>query len=472
MITPVILSGGTGSRLWPLSRSFYPKQLLNLVDEDLTLLQQTVTRCDCADLFSAALVICIQEHRFLVGEQLKEVNAESATIILEPSPRNTAPAIALAALHLAKEDPSALMLVMPADHLINDHDAFLAAAKVARGPAERGGIVTFGIVASKPETAYGYIESDVDASTGIGQVLSFTEKPNRELAEEYLLNSNYYWNGGLFMMSAETYIEELSTHAPDILRAAQKAMASPVQDLDFIRIDDQAFSESPSDSIDYAVMEKTSRAVMVPLDAGWSDVGSWSSLWEVLDKDADGNATQGNVVLNETKNSTVFSQSRLVATLGVEDLVVVETPDAVLVSHQAQSQKVKQIVEYLDNNELTQSEHHRKVYRPWGWYDSIDAGEGFQVKRIQVKPGAKLSKQRHQHRAEHWVVINGVAHVINGQDTITLNKNQSTYIPIGAVHSLHNPSASEILEIIEVQTGSYLGEDDIERFDDIYGRAD
>jgi len=472
MITPVILSGGAGSRLWPLSRSFYPKQLQPLVDQSKTLLQQTALRCAKPEQFSTPIVVCNHEHRFLVGEQLTSVGVENATIILEPVARNTAPAIALAALRLAESNPQGLMLVMPADHLIRDVEAFLSATENAISAAQEGAIVTFGIVPTHAETAYGYIQSEENGPSEIKKVVSFTEKPDQLVAKQYLQAGNYYWNGGLFLMTAATYLQELAKFAPAILEAAAAAMANPSEDLDFLRINDEAFAASPSDSIDYAVMEHTNHAKMVPLDAGWNDVGSWSSLWEVLPKDDHGNATQGEVVAADTRNSTIISQGRLVATLGVQDLVVVETPDAVMVSHQKDSQKVKQLVKQLDQVGSAHSEHHRKVYRPWGWYDSIDAGEGFQVKRIQVKPGARLSTQRHNHRAEHWVVIKGQAEILNGEVSLILEENQSTYIPIGTKHALHNPSADKILEIIEVQTGAYLAEDDIERFEDVYGRVE
>lgn len=468
---PVILSGGVGSRLWPLSRGMYPKQLLPLIDTKLSLLQQTVLRTEGVALNRSAIVICNQEHRFMVGEQLQQLDITDASIILEPSGRNTAPAIALAAFQVAQDAPDDVLLVMPADHVIGDTTGFQAAVSSAKVLAEQGALVTFGIVPTHPETGYGYIRRG-DSVGGDGyQVVEFKEKPNTELAESYVASDDYYWNGGIFMFKASVYLKELKAYAPDVYAACEKAINDAQPDLDFLRVDEDSFACSPSISIDYAVMEKTTAAVVVPLDVGWNDVGSWSALWDVSEKDENGNAITGDVLVHDTKNSHIYSESKLVSAIGVEDLVIVETDDAIMVTHRDQSQGVKEIVEKLKQQDRTQASHHRKVYRPWGWYDSIDAGDRFQVKRIQVNPGARLSVQMHYHRAEHWVVVRGTAEVLNGEETILLKENESTYIPIGQTHALRNPSESQPLEIIEVQSGSYLGEDDIVRFDDNYGRA-
>ncbi len=470
-MTPVILSGGVGSRLWPLSRGMYPKQLLCLIDEKKSMLQQTVLRSLGAASVSRSIVVCNEEHRFMVGEQLNQIDCSNVCILLEPQGRNTAPAIALAAFEVAKENPDEIMLVMPADHVIADTDAFHAAISKASKLAAEGDLVTFGVVPQSAETGYGYIRAGSARSHGGFEVAEFKEKPSEEIAQAYVESGDYYWNGGIFVFTAASYLEELQRFEPEIFECASRAVSQAKNDLDFLRVDEAAFIQSPSISIDYAVMERTKKAKVVPLDAGWNDVGSWSALWDVSNKDENGNAITGDVVLSDTRNSHIYSENKLVSVLGVDNLVVVETDDAVLVADRDSSQNVKNIVNQLESLERTQVSHHRKVYRPWGWYDSIDAGDRFQVKRIQVKPGAKLSVQMHYHRAEHWVVVRGTAEVLNGEQTILLRENESTYIPIGATHALRNPSETQILEIIEVQSGSYFGEDDIVRFEDNYGRA-
>lgn len=465
----VILSGGVGSRLWPLSRGMYPKQLLCLADETLSMLQQTVLRVD--GLAESTLIVCNEQHRFMVGEQLNQINRSNNKIILEPEGRNTAPAIALAAFLVAQTDPNEVMLVMPADHVILDVERFHEAAESASKLAVEGGVVTFGIVPQGPETGYGYIKAGKAVKYGGFSVAEFKEKPALEIAQEYVASGDYYWNGGIFVFTAKAYLEELKMFEPEVYDAVEKSINGATPDLDFIRIDERAFGVSPSVSIDYAIMERTNRANVVPLDAGWSDVGSWSALWDVSKKDVNGNAIKGDVLMSNTRNSHIYSENKLVATVGVENLVIVETDDAILVTHRDESQNVKAVVSQLESMGRKQVSHHRKVYRPWGWFDSIDSGDRFQVKRIQVKPGAKLSVQMHYHRAEHWVVVRGTAEVLNGEETTLLRENESTYIPIGTTHALRNPSETQMLEIIEVQSGSYLGEDDIVRFEDDYGRA-
>ena len=467
MITPVILSGGSGSRLWPLSRTMYPKQFLPL-NSGQTMLQETVARL--SDLTTdAPMVICNEEHRFLAAEQLRSLGVDDASIVLEPVGRNTAPAIALAALSLegaGKADT--VMLVLAADHVIADVDAFTQAVVVAEAEAEKGKLVTFGIVPTEPATGYGYIKASAPGS--VSPVAQFVEKPDLATAQGYVESGQYYWNSGMFMFTAKTYLAELESHRPDMLEACKLAMADTSLDLDFIRVNADAFAACPDDSVDYAVMEKTDQAVVVPMDAGWSDVGSWSALWDVKDKDAQGNVVQGDALLEATANTYVSSQNRLVATVGVDDLIIVDTQDAVLVAHKDKVQDVKSIVNRIKADGRSEANQHREVYRPWGKYDSIDFGDRYQVKRITVKPGAQLSLQKHHHRAEHWIVVSGTAEVRCGEQTLLLSENQSTYIPLGEVHQLKNPGKLP-LELIEVQSGSYLGEDDIVRFEDVYGRA-
>lgn len=449
----------------------YPKQLLCLADDKLSMLQQTALRTDGLTDISTTMVVCNEEHRFMVGEQLQQIGKQCSQIVLEPEGRNTAPAIALAAFMAVKENPNEVMLVMPADHVINDAEGFHTAVNSAVQLAESGSMVTFGIVPQGPETGYGYIKAGTAVDHGGYGVAEFKEKPSLEVARQYVASGDYYWNGGIFVFTAKAYLEELLAFEPEVYKAVEESVASAEPDLDFIRIDEEAFAKSPSISIDYAVMERTKKAKVVPLDVGWSDVGSWSALWDVSDKDDDGNVISGDVLISNTKNSHIYSENKLVSAVGVENLVIVETDDAILVTHRDESQNVKDIVKQLEGLGRTQVSHHRKVYRPWGWYDSIDSGDRFQVKRIQVKPGAKLSVQMHYHRAEHWIVVRGTAEVLNGENTILLRENESTYIPIGTTHALRNPSETQALEIIEVQSGSYLGEDDIVRFEDNYGRA-
>lgn len=468
MLLPVIMAGGSGSRLWPLSRQLNPKQFLALVDEQLSMLQTTICRLDGLDVGLPRL-ICNEKHRFLAAEQLRQLGMEQAGILLEPVGRNTAPAIALAALEAVQEAGDPLLLVLAADHLIQDVNAFHASIRSALPLADDGKLVTFGIVPTHAETGYGYIEKGQALSEGGYAISRFVEKPDLPTAQDYLASGNFFWNSGMFMFRASRYLEELERFQPEILSACRRALAGGTQDLHFTRVDATAFAACPENSIDYAVMEKTAEAVMVPLDAGWSDIGSWSALWSVSAKDAEGNVLKGDVLDHDTRNTYVHADSRLVATVGVEDLVIVETKDAVLVAHKDRVQDVKKIVERIKADDRHEHIIHREVYRPWGVYESIDNGHRYQVKRITVQPGAKLSVQMHHHRAEHWIVVSGTARVTNGDKSYLVTENQSTYIPIGQLHSLENPGVIP-LELIEVQSGSYLGEDDIVRFEDKYGR--
>ncbi|MBK0011819.1 mannose-1-phosphate guanylyltransferase/mannose-6-phosphate isomerase [Stenotrophomonas sp. S41] len=464
-IVPVILSGGSGTRLWPLSREAYPKQFLPLVGDD-TMLQATWKRV--ASIAGAApIVVANQEHRFMAAEQLRECKVLPQALILEPVGRNTAPAIAIAALQALANGNDALLLVLPSDHVVRNEAAFHAAVKQAAIAAEGGKLVTFGIVPTAPETGYGYIKAA--GGEGVRAVDRFVEKPDLATAEQYVASGEYFWNSGMFLFKASRYLKELETLQPAILAACRQALDKAARDNDFIRLDADAFAASPNDSIDYAVMEKTADAAVVPLDAEWNDVGSWSALWEVSDKDADGNACHGDVIALDCKDSYAYG-NRLIAMVGLQDVVVVETDDAVFVGHKDRVQDVKEIVGQIKRDGRSEAAAHRKVYRPWGAYDSIDNGARFQVKRITVKPGATLSLQMHHHRAEHWIVVSGTAEVTRGDEVILLSENQSTYIPLGVTHRLKNPGKLP-LELIEVQSGSYLGEDDIVRFEDQYGRA-
>lgn len=464
-IVPVILSGGSGTRLWPLSREAYPKQFLPLVGGD-TMLQATWKRV--ASIAGAApIVVANQEHRFMAAEQLRESKVIPQALILEPIGRNTAPAIAIAALQALASGDDALLLVLPSDHVVRNEPAFHAAVKQAAQAADAGKLVTFGIVPTAPETGYGYIKAAT--GEGVRAVDRFVEKPDLATAEQYVASGEYFWNSGMFLFKASRYLKELELLQPAILAACRDALDKAARDTDFIRLDAEAFAASPNDSIDYAVMEKTVDAAVVPLDAEWNDVGAWSALWEVSDKDADGNACHGDVIALDCRNSYAYG-NRLIAMVGLEDIVVVETDDAVFVGHKDRVQDVKEIVGQIKREGRSEAAAHRKVYRPWGAYDSIDNGERFQVKRITVKPGATLSLQMHHHRAEHWIVVSGTAEVTRGDDVILLSENQSTYIPLGVTHRLKNPGKLP-LELIEVQSGSYLGEDDIVRFEDQYGRA-
>ncbi|HRP71640.1 MAG TPA: mannose-1-phosphate guanylyltransferase/mannose-6-phosphate isomerase [Luteimonas sp.] len=464
-LQPVLLSGGSGTRLWPLSREAYPKQFLPLAGEE-TMLQETWRRV--APLASRPpIVVANEEHRFLAAEQLRLVGVEHAAIVLEPVGRNTAPAIAAAALQALADGGDPLLLVLPSDHVVRDAEGFRAAVRAAIPAAEAGALVTFGIVPSAPETGFGYIQAA--AGEGVRDVLRFVEKPDAATAQSYLDAGGYYWNSGMFAFRASRYLAELERFRPDILAAVRKAFDAAARDGDFIRLDKDAFAASPSDSIDYAVMEKTADAKVLPVDIGWNDVGSWSALWEVSEQDGDGNAHHGDVIAVDSRNSYAYAR-RLVALVGVDDLVVVETDDAVLVARKDKVQQVKDVVARLKSDQRSHAVLHREVHRPWGSYDSIDQDDGFQVKRIKVKPGARLSLQSHAHRAEHWIVVRGTARVTRDNDVFELHANQSTYIPLGAKHRLENPG-SEMLELIEVQSGSYLGEDDIVRYEDVYGRS-
>jgi len=463
VIKPVIMAGGSGTRLWPLSRASHPKQFLPLMGEK-TMLQQTVERLSGLPT-SESIIICNEEHRFFVAEQLREIDAASK-ILLEPVGRNTAPAIALAALVEKESDP--LLLVLAADHVVADQASFTDAVLTAVPLAEAGKLVTFGIVPLEPHAGYGYIE--VGESLGGAYVVdSFKEKPDVGTAAEYLSHGGYYWNSGMFLFRASRYLEELDNHRSDIAGACELAVRSIHSDLDFIRIDADQFAACPADSIDCAVMEHTSSAVVVPMEAGWSDIGSWSSLWDVCDKDEAGNHVRGDVMLLDVANSYVRADDKLVTLLGLNDVVVVSTKDATLVARKDRVQEVKAFVSQLQCNGRSEWELHREVFRPWGKYDSVDEGVGYKVKRITVNPGAKLSVQMHHHRAEHWVVVSGTAKVTNGNETFLLSENESTFIPVGVVHALENPGDGP-LEIIEVQYGPYLGEDDIVRLEDRYGR--
>lgn len=480
---PVIMAGGSGTRLWPLSRTAFPKQFLSL-GYDETMLQQTVSRLEGLNT-TDPIIITNENHRFLVAEQLRQMG-QSASILLEPVGRNTAPAIALAAFQALgdnKNDPSVapILLILAADHVIKDTAAFQAAVNKLEPAVRDGKFGTLGIVPTEPATGYGYIKAGAEAS-GLFTVEQFVEKPDAETAQSYLDAQCYYWNSGMFMIRADRYLEELKRHQPAMYAACEAAMANTEQDYDFVRIDKEAFIACPDDSIDYALMEPltadsaNSQVVVAPLDAGWSDVGSWSALWDIADKCEDGNSVlhagkgDAETILKDTRNSLISTSDRLVSTLGVDDLVIVDTKDALLVAHRDKVQDVKKIVAQIKEQGGGQHEFHREVYRPWGRYDSIDNGERYQVKRITVKPGAKLSVQMHHHRAEHWIVVSGTASVTNGEKTFLVTENESTYIPIGQVHCLENPGKVD-LEMIEVQSGSYLGEDDIVRFKDVYGRA-
>ena len=463
---PVILSGGSGTRLWPLSREAYPKQFLALAGED-TMLQATWQRV--AELASAApLVVANEDHRFMVAEQLRQVGCTPAAIVLEPVGRNTAPAIAVAALQATADGADPLLLVLPSDHAVRDREGFHRAVRTASAAAGQGRLVTFGIVPTGPETGYGYIKAA--PGDGVRPVERFVEKPDAETARAYVASGEYFWNSGMFLFRASRYLEELERFRPDILAACRRAFAGASRDADFVRLEREAFAASPSDSIDYAVMEKTGAASVLPVDVGWNDVGSWSALWEVAEHDAEGNAHHGDVVALGCRNTYAWTDRRLVALIGLEDVVVVDTDDALLVAHRDRVQEVKDVVAGLKRDGRGEAVLHRKVYRPWGAYDSIDTGERFQVKRITVKPGASLSLQMHHHRAEHWVVVRGTARVTRGDEVLLLTENQSTYIPLGVKHRLENPGKVP-LELIEVQSGSYLGEDDIVRFEDVYGRG-
>lgn len=469
MITPVVLSGGAGTRLWPLSRELYPKQLLALLG-NRTMLQQTALRLEGLDA-SAPVIVCNDSHRFLVAEQLRQLNLKPRAIVLEPFGRNTAPAIALAALAATKagkgEDP--VLLVLPADHVIRDVAAFQKSVRAALPAAEAGRLVTFGIVPHSPETGYGYIRRG-EPEGGVHRIAQFVEKPDAGRAAQFLKSGDYFWNSGMFMFKASRYLEELARHAPEIAKVCRAAFDTAEGDLDFTRIAGKAFAACPSDSIDYAVMEKTADAVVASLDAGWSDVGSWAALHEASELDGDGNVARGDVLIEDSEGCYLYSESRLVAVVGLKDHVVVETKDAVLVAPKDRVQDVKKLVTRLKEQGRYEHSLHREVFRPWGSYDSIENGVRFQVKNLKVNPGASMSLQMHHHRAEHWIVVSGTARITRGDEVFLLEENQSTYIPLGVKHRIENPGKIP-LSIIEVQSGSYLGEDDIVRFEDVYGRS-
>lgn len=473
-LQPVILSGGSGTRLWPLSRRAYPKQFLALVDET-SLLQSTAARLDglggAVEVLAPAIV-CNEAHRFLVAEQLRASGHAAGSILLEPVGRNTAPALTLAALDAAEDDP--VLIVMPADHVVRDGKAFSRAVQAGLPHAAAGKVVTFGIVPDSPQTGFGYIRAGASVDPQTLALDGFVEKPDRATAESYLASGDYLWNSGIFLLRAQRWLELIERMNPEMANAVRQAYEGGQRDLDFYRIDTEAFAAAPADSIDYAVMEPLSRepgnCLVVPLDAGWSDIGAWAALWEVSEHDAAGNAVHGDVMAFDARDNLLHAQHRIVAAVGVSDLIVVETPDAVLVAHKDHAQDVKRITERLDAEGRCESEFHRRVHRPWGSFEGVDMGERFQVKRLTVNPGAALSLQMHHHRAEHWIVVSGSARVTCDDDEFLLTENQSTYIPIGTRHRLENPGVIP-LEIIEVQSGSYLGEDDIVRFEDVYNRA-
>ncbi|MCP1646864.1 mannose-1-phosphate guanylyltransferase/mannose-6-phosphate isomerase [Pseudomonas sp. GD04087] len=467
---PVILSGGSGSRLWPLSRKQYPKQFLALTGEH-TLFQQTLSRLVFEGM-EPPVVVSNQEHRFIVQEQLEELSLKTQSILLEPFGRNTAPAVAIAAMKLMAEGRDELLLILPADHVIEDQRAFQRALALATNAAEKGEMVLFGVPANRPETGYGYIKAGDERGLpdGVIRVERFIEKPDETRAQQFVEDGGYFWNSGMFLFRASRFLEELKKHDADIYDTCLLALERSQHDGELISIDAATFECCPDNSIDYAVMEKTRRACVVPLSAGWNDVGSWSSIWEVHDKDDDGNVTMGDVMVHDSHNCLVHGNGKLVSVIGLEDIVVVETKDAMMIAHKDRVQDVKKVVNQLDAAGRSETQNHCQVYRPWGSYDSVDMGGRFQVKHITVKPGARLSLQMHHHRAEHWIVVSGTAQVTCDDKTFLLTENQSTYIPIASVHRLANPGKIP-LEIIEVQSGSYLGEDDIERLEDVYGRT-
>jgi len=467
MLIPVILSGGTGSRLWPLSRKRYPKQFLSLVNEN-TLLQDTVLRMP--NDASSPVIVCNEDHRFIVAEQLREINFSSNGIILEPLGKNTAPAIAIAAMTLKKIDNDPTLLVVSADHLIEENHNFHKSIDVAKKIADENKMVAIGVKPSNPETGYGYIETDGSEKKDHSTIISFKEKPNLEFAKKYVDSGNYYWNCGIFVFKASVYLKELEQYEPEIFNACKNASLSIQKDSDFIRLNNEEFLKCPDKSIDFAVMEKTNLGVVVPFHGIWSDIGSWESLWSAKSKDSNNNVREGDVILDRVKNSFIHSSNRLVSVQDISDLIIIDTDDALLVSSKKNSQNVKNIVHMIKDQNREEADSHRKVFRPWGYYDSIDFDIGFQVKRICVNPGSKISLQKHKFRSEHWVVVKGIASITCGKKVFELKDNQSTYIPRGEIHRLENKGKTP-LEIIEIQTGDYLGEDDIVRFEDKYGRS-
>ena len=469
MLIPVVLSGGSGTRLWPLSRKMHPKQLLPLIDDN-SLLQNTLSRFLAIDV-EHAIVVCNEDYRFMVAEQVRQVCPYDTSIILEPAGRNTAPAIALAAIRARQIDENAQMIVLPADHDIRKVDSFLRAVQTAAAVCDDDRIATFGIVPNRPETGFGYIKAGAPLNESVYAIEAFVEKPDRATAQAYLDEGGYYWNSGMFMFKASTYLDALERYAPEMKQCCDAAMQKAVEDMDFLRVDKETFEACPSDSIDYAVMEKADNTVVIPVDIGWSDVGSFSALYDINDKDESGNAVIGDVISHNTTNCYLRANDKVLVGLGIDNLVVVDTDDALLVANKDCVQDIKGVVEELLRNDREEALLHKKVCRPWGCYQGIDAAEGFQVKRITVKPGATLSLQMHHHRAEHWVIVSGTAKITRGDEVFTLYENESTFIPLGTTHRLENIGKIP-LELIEVQTGSYLGEDDIVRFDDVYGRKD
>lgn len=470
-IVPIILLGGSGTRLWPVSRKNHPKQFLKLTG-DQTLLQATLSRLKGIDNIETPIVLCNEDHRFTAAEQLREIYADDlGDIILEPVGKNTAPAVAIGALRVLQQYEDAILLVLPADHVIKNIEAFQDAVRLAAESANRDKLVTFGIVPTKAETGYGYVKRGQEIENSLHEVAEFVEKPNLETAEIYVHSGDYYWNSGMFMFNAKTYIDELEQFQPKMLSCCRESLDKSTHDLDFIRLDKESFTQCPANSIDYAVMEKTDKAVVVSLDAQWSDVGSWDALWEIEEKTEDGNVVRGDIVTHDSSNCLIRAENKLVTLVGVDNLVVIETKDAVLVADKGSVQDVKEIVEQLRAEKRSEAELHREVYRPWGKYDGVDVGERFQVKRITVKPGEGTSVQMHHHRAEHWIIVSGMAEITCDDKTFLCSENQSAFIPQGSTHRIANPGKLP-MEMIEVQTGSYLGEDDIVRFEDVYGRSD
>jgi mannose-1-phosphate guanylyltransferase/mannose-6-phosphate isomerase len=468
-IIPVILSGGSGERLWPLSRKEYPKQYLKLVGENSTF-QETLLHLIGIDKLERPIIVCNESQRFLVAEQCQQIDIDNPVILLEPVARNTAPAITAAAFQAAREFKDSILLVLSADHIIQDIASFHAAINIAVKEARAGALVTFGVTPLNANTGYGYIEYSKNNNKKAFKVDRFVEKPNLLNAESFLERGNFLWNSGIFLFKTSTFLEELSLYSNDIVNSARKSVANASSDFDFIRLEKQSFELSPSDSIDYALLEKSNKVVVVPINVGWHDIGSWSSLYDIGDKDENGNVLQGDIFAEETTNSLIYANHHMIVTIGLKNMVVVDTPNATLITTKDKDQKVKKILAYLKSQNREESLYNRKVYRPWGWYDVIEKGKNFQVKRIFVNPGAKLSLQSHKYRAEHWVVVDGDAIVTIGKDKFNLSVNQSTYVPEKEKHSLENNSTIDSLEIIEVQSGTYFGEDDIIRYEDIYNR--
>lgn len=469
MIYPIILAGGVGSRLWPMSRSQFPKQCIDIVSSGKTMLQETIERAINVSNVGSISIICNQDHRFLVADQCKPYNGKVADIILEPVGRNTAAAIAVAAWQIFKKDPEGIIFVLASDHIIKDQSIFSNKVRLAAERADKGAMVTFGIEPDYAETGYGYIKSEND--NPVSKVAEFVEKPSKDIAEEYCKSGRYLWNSGMFIFRVDSLLEELKQYCPEIYKHSEASIVNSSKDLDFLRLEASSFSAMESISIDYAIMEKTQKAEVVRLPSIWNDVGAWSAMWDVMPSDKDGNIIKGDVIALDTKNSFISASNRLVATLGVEDLLIIDTSDALLIANKNNAQDVKKIVDILVSKNRDEVNIHSEVFRPWGKYQSIDIGDRYQVKRITVKPGEKLSTQMHHHRSEHWVVVSGTAKVRNGDTTSLVTENESTYIPVGEIHWLENPGVVP-LELIEVQTGSYLGEDDIVRFEDRYGRSE